>query len=375
MKILYVTARWDPNDPDSGSGVNYQAFSTLQKKVRDIKICGPFDTPPTLVERGITRIATYFTKKRFIKFYPSYIRQSNLAVKEMMSVHEPDVIVSKSSIPLVNVRLSAPLVYICDSSVHWVKSGRPSFSKLGFWFMERWEKRVIDKATHIITFSQANADMLIDYYHKPPSQVTVHPIPSALPHQLSSYQERSIADGKPIHLLLVGKYYHQKGVDIAIEVARLCNQNGIPAQLRVVGQDGNNSDFVRFMGLYSKANPIQLNKYIENYRWAHFMIFPTRFDAAGIVPSEAAGFGVPTITNAVGGLATTVKHGESGIVLEKNCPPDAYLKIIQYYWKNRQEYQALRQSTYKRYKRLLNWEVLGDCLFSIIKDVITHCQR
>ena len=372
MKILYVTARWDPNDPDSGSGVNYQAFSALQAKVQDIKICGPFDTPPTLIERGITRVATYFTKKRFIKFYPSYIRQSNHAVEEMLAAYQPDVIVSKSSIPLVNIRLSAPLVYICDSTVRWVEKGWPSFSKLGFLFMARWEKKVIDKATHIITFSQANADMLIDYYHKPLSQVTVHPIPSALPHHLSSYQERSIVDGKPIHLLLVGKDYHRKGVDIAIEATRLCNQNGIPAQLRVVGQDGKDADFVRFMGLYSKSNPVQLNRYIDNYRWAHFMIFPSRFDAAGIVPSEAAGFGVPTITNAAGGLATTVKHGQSGIVLEKNSPADAYFKVIQYYWRNTLEYQTLRGSTFQRYQRTLNWEIFGDRIFSIIQDVLSH---
>jgi len=372
MKILYVTARWDPNDPDSGSGVNYQAYSALHAKVQDINICGPFDTPPTLIERGITRIAAHFTKKRFIKFYPSYIRQSNHAVEEMMAAYQPDVIVSKSSIPLVNVRLSVPLVYICDSSVRWVKRWWLNFSKLGFWFMERWEKKVINKATHIITFSQVNADMLIDYYHKPPQQITVHPMPSALPHHLSSYQERSIAHGKPIHLLLVGKDYHRKGVDIAIEATNLCNQNGIPAQLRVVGQDGKDSDFVRFMGLYSKSNPVQLNRYIDNYCWAHFMIFPSRFDAAGIVPSEAAGFGVPTITNAAGGLATTVKHGQSGIVLEKNSPADAYFKIIQYYWKNPMEYQTLRGSTFQRYQRTLNWEVFGDRMFSIIQDVLSH---
>ncbi len=370
MKILYVTARWDPKDPDSGSGVNYQAYSFLLTKVEDIQICGPFDTPPSLLERGITRIATHFTKKRLIKFYPSYIRQSNRAVTEMIAAYQPDVIVSKSSIPLVNVRLSVPLVYISDSSVRWVKSWWPNFSELGFWYMERWENKVIKKASHIITFSQANADMLVDYYHKSPQQITVHPIPSSLPHHLCSYEEKRIKDGRPIHLLLVGKDYHRKGVDIAIETARLCNENGLPAQLRVVGQDGKATDFVRFMGLYLKSDPIQINQYIENYRWAHFMIFPSRFDAAGIVPSEAAGFGVPTITNATGGLATTVSHEESGIVLEKDSPANAYFKIIQYYEKNRKEYQTLRHSTFQRYQRLLNWKVLGNRLFSIVQEII-----
>ncbi len=34
MKLLFVAARWDPQNPDSGSGVNYNAFMELKEKVR-----------------------------------------------------------------------------------------------------------------------------------------------------------------------------------------------------------------------------------------------------------------------------------------------------------------------------------------------------
>lgn len=370
MKILYVTARWDPKDPDSGAGVNFNAFSALQERTQDITICGPFDVPLTLIERGITRILSLFSKKRLIKFYPSYIRHSNHEVEKMLSTYQPDVIVSKASIPLVNVTLTAPLVYICDSSVNWVKQEWPHFSKLGFWVMERWERKVINKASHIITFSDANANILKTFYKKPSHQVTVHPIPSAIPHDLCSFQDKDLNPDQPVHLLLVGKTYEGKGVDIAIATTQLCHQSGIPVQLRIVGQDGNDTEHVRFMGYYSKNDPLQLQQYIENYRWAHFLIFPSRFDAAGIVPSEAAGFGVPTITNAAGGIPTTVANGKSGIVLEKHSPPEAYFNVIKQYWENPTDYQSLRQSTYQRYQRTLNWQVFGDRLYSIIQGVV-----
>lgn len=374
MKILYVTARWDPKDPDSGAGVNFFAYKTLQTMFDEISICGPFDVQPTLIERGITRIARNLTKKRLIKFYPSYIHYSNREVTKALTKYQPDVIVSKASIPLVNVKLNAPLVYLCDSSVKWVKKEWPHFSKLGFWFMEVWERRVINKASHIITFSDANADILKSHYQKPESQITVHPIPSAIPHEFCSFDDKSISPDQPVHLLLVGKTYEGKGVDIAIETTRFCNQNGIPAQLRIVGQQGVDSENIRFMGYYNKNDPQQLEQYIDNYRWAHFLIFPSRFDAAGIVPSEAAGFGVPTITNAAGGIPTTVEHGQSGVVLEKHSPPEEYFKAVQHFIDNPLEYQRLRQSTFQRYQTSLNWQVFGERLNTIIQNVVP-CGR
>jgi glycosyltransferase involved in cell wall biosynthesis len=370
MKILYVTARWNPEDPDSGAGFDYLAYSSLQAWAQDLTHCGPFDIPPTRLERGITRAARLFSEKRLVKFYPSYIRFSNQAVEKMLAEYQPDVIVSKASIPLVNVKLTAPLVYMCDSTVNWVKREWPHFSKFGFWLMERWERKVINKARHIITFSEANASVLKSYYQKPAQQISVHPIPSAIPHKYSSYDEKRIHPDQPVNLVLVGKTFTGKGVDIAIEVTRLCNQSGITAQLRIVGQEGVDAENIRFMGYFHKKDPHQLQQYVDNYRWAHFLIFPSRFDAAGIVPSEAAAFGVPTITNAAGGIPTTVAHEQSGIVLGKHSPPEAYFEVIQHYWENPADYQALRQSTYQRYQSTLNWEIFGAFLSDTIQRVV-----
>ena len=82
------------------------------------------------------------------------------------------------------------------------------------------------------------------------------------------------------------------------------------------------------MGLYRKTITEELAGYVANYQWANFLIHPARFEAAGIVPGEAAAFGVPTITNAAGGLATTVADGISGVVLSKGSPPKAYVDVV-----------------------------------------------
>ncbi len=374
MKILYVTARWDPRDPDSGAGVNYNVFSTIKTWADEIKIAGPFEEELTFFERFIRKLSGYFSKKRLIKFYPSYIRYCAKQIEKIQNEFQPDVIISKASVPLVKVNLTAPLVYLCDSSVKWVMKEWPHFTKPGFWMMKRWEQKVINKASHILTFSHANAKVLEDYYHKPAGQISVHPIPSSLPHHLSHYKENPIKPNEPIHLLLVGKTYHGKGVDIAVETVQLCNQHGLPAELRIVGQNGSDKENIRFMGLYEKKDSEQLQQYIDQYHWAHFLIFPSRFDAAGIVPSEAAGFGVPTITNAAGGLETTVENGVSGIVLDKHSQPQDYFKVIKSFYDNPEKYQALQQTTYQRYQNELNWNVLGEKLKIIILKAVHQDQ-
>ncbi len=373
MKLLFVTARWDPKDPDSGAGVNYNAYTALKGWADQIQIAGPFNIKLTIFERCVDKAARIFTKKRFIKFYPSYVNQSNLKVQEIMEKTKPDILFSKASIPLVKIQLSAPLIYMCDSTVKWIKNEWPHFSKLGFWFMERWEKKVIDKAAHIITFSEANAKVLIHQYKKPENQITVHPIPSSLPLVFCNYKEKPLKDS--LRLILVGKTYHGKGVDIAIEATEILNKRGIPTELKIVGQKGTSSSQVKYMGFYSKKDPEQLDAYLENYRWAHFMIFPSRFDAAGIVLSEAAGFGIPTITNAAGGLATTVKDGVSGEVLPKDSPAQSYANRLEFYWNHPKEYQSLCESTYKRYQVELTWDALGNRLQQIILNVLRETSN
>jgi hypothetical protein len=110
---------------------------------------------------------------------------------------------------------------MCDSTVKWTTDNWPLFSPIGTKIMERWERKVINKAAHIITFSHANAEILRDYYKIPMEKITIHPIPSSLPHDENDYQEKTLLPGQKIHLLLVGKQYERKGVDIAMDTVRL----------------------------------------------------------------------------------------------------------------------------------------------------------
>ncbi len=124
------------------------------------------------------------------------------------------------------------------------------------------------------------------------------------------------------------------------------------------------------MGPFQKKISDQLKAYIDLYREAHLLIHPAVFEAAGIVPSEAAAFGTPTITNDTGGLATTVDNGVSGIVLPKGSPAMAYADAISYLARNPRRYYTLCNSTRKRYESELNWNSAGKQVASVIEQVV-----
>jgi glycosyltransferase involved in cell wall biosynthesis len=51
-----------------------------------------------------------------------------------------------------------------------------------------------------------------------------------------------------------------------------------------------------------RENPTAARAYFENFEWAQLLLRTSRFDAAGIVISEAAAFSVPALIYAVDGL-------------------------------------------------------------------------
>ena len=371
MKILYVAGRWDPTIQNEYSGSDYGAFHMLKKQPgTEVFLVGPMEDKPDFLERLITKIYRTFFSKRLVKYYPSSLRKMGKEVNQTIKTIQPDVIFSKYSAPIVHACIDRPFIYMCDSTVKWTKDVWPVFSKLGFWIMEKWEAKSIRECDRIITFSEASADVIKSYYQKEPSKVEVFPIPAFVPkHILPPKESINKPIGETLHLLLAGKRFHLRGMDIAIEATRALNESGYPTELRIIGLEGEDQPDVKFLGNFDKENANELRAYFDCFNWADLLIHPSRFHAAGIVISEAAAFGLPTITNASGGLATSVLNGVTGIVLPKNSPPSAYSEAIISLINDQQHYQMYRMAARNRFEREMNWETAGKRLFDIIQEV------
>ena len=374
MRILYVAGRWDPTVQNEYSGSDFGAYHMLIKQPNtDVKLVEPLDDTPNLVERFIFKIYHLIYKKRLIKYFPSSLRKTGKIVQQAIEEHQPDVIFSKYSAPLVHVKIDRPFVYMCDSTVKWTKDIWPVFSKIGFSIMEKWEAKSILACNRLITFSNASAEVIISDYNKEPERIEVMPIPAYIPkHLIPAKEGNDKLLRNKLNLLLVGKRFKLRGMDIAIEVVQLLNQKGCPTTLHIVGLDGDNREHVKFMGVFNKEDPDEIKAYFDNFIWADMLIHPSRFHSAGIVISEAAAFGLPTITNASGGLATTVVNNVTGIVLPKDSPPNRYVEAILSLKNDRERFQNFRTAARERFDNKLNWESSGKHLFEIINAVVQN---
>lgn len=370
MKVVYIADRWDPRDHSQASGTDYEIYQALLREGAEVEIIGPFDYQFSFIERALMKVYGLFSDKRLFKYPFFYFLKTAYYVNQALAEIDYDLVLSLYSAPLVFVRLDKPLLYLCDSSVKWIRNHWQGFSKFVYFSMAAWESRVIKKTDHIITFSEANAKVLNQAYGVPLDSVTSFAIPASVPDQVVPQMIEKTEFSPPVRLLLVGRDYHRKGVDIAIEIVEGLNQLGIQADLRVVGLDGEESAHTKFMGLYDKTIQAELEGYIANYEWAHFLLHPARFEAAGIVPSEAAAFGVPTLTNATGGLATTVEDGVSGRVFPKDSPAKPYIAEIKKFVNQPDAYFALVDSTKERYERELNWPAARKTVFQIAESLV-----
>lgn len=370
MKILYASCRFNPLDRDAGSGSDFNAFECLANLGNEMHILGPFVDHPPFLERTYRKVHRLFSRKLTTKYSESYLHFCGKKLDEAVEETKPDCIFTRNLIPLVYSKTNVPIIYLMDAVLHNLHPEWPTYSRLEYLRMLRWEKKALRHTTMAITHSHWAEQALINYYKFPASQICVIPIPSSLPPEVTptEIQPRTLRKDD-LHLLLVGRVYQRKGIDIAIEVTRQLRAKGINANLRIVGLDGENKDGIEFMGLFKKSDPDQLKGYIAQYQWADFLLHPARFEAAGIVCGEAASFGVPTITNAAGGLATTVKDGVSGVVLPKGSAPEKYVEVVEQFLASPERYQGLRISTRKRFEEELNWDAAGKKIFEKIESL------
>ena len=375
MKVLFI-AYHDPYVLDLASGSDYLYLQAVQNNGFDVKVIGPFEAPPIWLERNLSRLYQR-TGKRYLKFKITTAWFASKATNKASEEWRPDVLFTHYPSPLIFYHAGIPCVYRTDSTFYGVEKDYPRYGKLARWFEIWQEKRAFGHSARVITHSEWSGQILSDFYKVPKNQVVVYPMPSALPAHIIP-KEIDIQDWKalkePLRLLLVGRDYRRKGIDIAIEVVHQLNAAGIRTELTVCGAEGQTDEFVRFVGPFKKSIPEQLEQYVDLYRHAHLLIHPALFEAAGIVPGEAAAFGTPTITNDAGGLGTTVKDDVSGIVLHKWSPAEAYVKAITALIENPERYYTLCQNARDRYEKELNWGVVEKRFGEILRQVVQEHQ-
>ena len=371
MKVLYI-AYHDPTVMDLASGVDYFHYHAICEHNFDVKIINSLITPPDPFERLVARLYKR-TGNRYMKFTFNTCWKASQVTNKAVREWKPDLVFTIAHFPLVFYKGDAPCVYSVDTTFYGLEKYWPIYGQPAQLANMWQEKRAHSHCSRILTNSDWSKRILENVYGIPRQNIRVFVLPSALPSSVVPETDDVMAWKNPINplrLLLVGRDYRRKGIDIGIDIAKKLNSAGIRTELTICGAQGKSDEYIKFVGPYKKSDPDQLKKYVALYCQAHLLIHPALFEPAGIVPSEAAAFGTPTITNDTGGLGTSVKDGDSGIVLPKGSPAEAYVEKIINLINNPEVYYELCHKTRSRYERELNLGYAGKWLADNLREVI-----
>ncbi len=130
-------------------------------------------------------------------------------------------------------------------------------------------------------------------------------------------------------ILFVGRLEEAKGADLLIEALPLIRarsdamlwiaggderDNGERARLRGLAESCGVADRVRFI------NAVDRDQLPDLYRAAAVCAVPSAYESFGLVAVEAMASGTPPVATRVGGLATTITHGKTGLLTGDRRP-------------------------------------------------------
>ncbi len=169
-----------------------------------------------------------------------------------------------------------------------------------------------------------------------------------------------------------GRDWKRKGGDIVLRACEIARQQGVRLTLDLVGPDTAPQplpDFARIHGLLLKSDLQQRQRLETLLAQTDLLFMPSRAENYGIALCEAAAYGVPSLSSAVGGIPTIVRADVSGYALPADSPPEAYAAIIRDWATDRERYRELCRSTRRFYDERLSWDKFGDNLMKILASV------
>lgn len=385
MKVLIVHQD-GPSNPLTWSGTPLGAARALSSCGIELCYLGP-------LERKFTA-AYHLRKKLWSKFRLGYLHDewnvSNIKnfssqLDEAIEKQQPDVVLSFGIVPMAFSKSNTPIIVWTDIT----------FSLLAEDYLKRpcpetkWSGNVVEKsamkrAQALVYSSRWAAQSAEDDYGVPSEKVKVWSLGSNfLPKNSSSevdelIERRSNQVESRCELLFPAVDYQRKGGDIALQTLDRLVESGVDATLHVVGGDLPESleghPQIKHHGFLNKAKPEELQKLVEIFEQAHFLILPSRADCTPVVIAEAMGWGIPPVVSNVGGIPEMVQDGVTGFVVpvsESDTGVEAaqYAESIQKMIVSRKRYSEMANSAVEAANQELSWEVFGAKFVELAKDL------
>lgn len=376
MKIAYTTT-FDLENPESWPrrhlglyGAGAKIIQTLKTNSTEVTSLGPL----TRKRSPITRLKWQFYRNfRHKDFYswadPIVSRHYAHQISRQLPHSDADILLCpENAIPIASLKPDRPLVLWTDTTLGSLIDFYPYLSNLcgeTRHNLLKMEHNVLERCSLVIFNSEWAADKAQTLYSISPKKIKVIPRGSSQTQTLSKEDfEAALAQrqAQACQLLFVGVDWQRKGGSTAFEIAKTLNEQGIAADLHVVGctPPFEVPSFVKVHGFLDRTTEEGQSKMAALFRSSHFLLYPTRADAMGVVLSEAASFGVPSLASNVGGVGSVVKANVTGKTFAPNSGAAAYCHFITEQMQTSERYEALAKRTYEHYKNFVSWLAVGE---------------
>jgi glycosyltransferase involved in cell wall biosynthesis len=369
MRLLYA-ATYDARDVRQWSGLGTYIGRALAGAGLELDYVDV--GPPTLLERAASHGLTSLLGRTVLLDREPYVARRR-ARRLRAALHDGiDVVFSPGTMAAGAPDTSLPIAFWADATFAAITDFYPTLSRIHprtRRVADNLERGVLARCAAAIYASDWAAESAVRDYGADPAKVHVVPFGANLDGLPDEDEVRAAVAARgaaECRLLFVGVDWARKGGQIAVEAARLLNERGLPTELVVVGSQPPTPvpDFVRVLGFVSKTHDAERLR--SCYRTAHFLLLPTRAECLGVVFSEAAAFGVPSLAASVGGVATVIRDGVNGRLLPPDAPPEAYADAVM---EGLARYEENALSAFEDHRTRLAWSVGGATVRRILEAV------
>jgi glycosyltransferase involved in cell wall biosynthesis len=381
MRVAYLT-NYDSNSRSHWSGLGYYMALSLERHgVQLVRVnCA---TPFTLMQKIRRRLIRIFTNKTLqLEREHSYLRRMAAKAEQLLSGELYDVLFSPGSLPVSFLNLGKPIVFFTDATYDCLVKlylNKDSVCDKSLREGNSAENRAISNASLIFYTSEWAVRNALTKYNADAEKVRLLNFGPNLPDQLSLKEMDLIIRQRrwrsEQRFLFIGVDWHRKGADAAIATVERLIEKGINATITLVGcaLPGETilPHFVTHYPFISKSANTGIEKLRSLFSNADFFLLPTRADCTPVVFSEAASFGLPTITTDIGGCNSVVIDGVTGYCIgSENFVDEASAKIISL-CNDQESYEQFRLQAFYLYRNRLNWDVIGETAVGAIRNLIS----
>ena len=377
---MYATT-FDPKDVRAWSGTVHYIAKSLEGAGLDVEYLGDLQRRRLFINKAINKLVDLASPGTL---YPvdrtlSMAERMATEIREHLVDSKCDAILSPGSIPLALLRTTRPKVFYTDATFAGILEMYPEYRK--------YPKRYIKEGHELEQAALSNCDLAIyasewaaasarDNYDVDGKKLRVVPFGSNFSWDPTDDEVQRMIEQRRkgvCELLFLGVSWDRKGGDKALRTTKILHERGVRVRLRVVGCEppkGELPAFVEVHPFISKHTVTGQRKLSAIIGSSHFLLLPSLAECFGIVLSEAASFGVPSLANAIGGITTAVHEGRNGRLFGPKASAEQWADVIQELVSDRSAYERFAFAARKEYRQRLNWDVSGHTIRELIDQLI-----